>query len=284
MTTVGILSAGEMGGGVGSALRQHGARVLTVLAGRGERTRARARDAGMEPVSDLHSLVRESDVVLSIVPPAAATALGENLAQAIRATGARLLVADCNAVAPGSVRRVAAAITSAGGRFADAGIIGPPPPRPGNRFFASGHGATDLARLRDFGLDIRVLPGDVGQASALKMCYAALTKGLQALGTEMSVAARLLGVDEVLRAEQARDMGPVLAYLDGSIPAMIPKAYRWVAEMEEIGHCFEEVGLPGATFAGFAEVYRRVTEAAVGPDAADVLERVARQAASPAGR
>jgi 3-hydroxyisobutyrate dehydrogenase-like beta-hydroxyacid dehydrogenase len=268
------MSAGEMGSGVGRVLHEHGVRVLTCLEGRGARTRERADAAGFVRVPDLETLVREAEIVLSILPPVAAPALADELAAAIRATDADVLVADCNAISPGTVRRIAAVLNGAGARFADAGIIGPPPTRPGNRFFASGAGAVELQHLCQVGLDVRVLDGEVGKASALKMCYAALTKGLQALGTELFVAARLLGVDDVLRAEQARDMGFVVDYLDKAIPTMIPKAYRWVGEMDEIARCFEEVGLPGATFEGFAELYRRVTEADDAPPA-EVLERIA---------
>jgi 3-hydroxyisobutyrate dehydrogenase-like beta-hydroxyacid dehydrogenase len=263
-----------MGSGVGSVLNQHGLRVLTWLDGRGARTRERARDAGMVEVADLAKLVSEAQIVLSIVPPAVAPAIADGLANAVRATQADVLIADCNAIAPGTVRRIASVVTASGARFADAGIIGPPPTRPGNRFFTSGLGASELALLTEHGLDVRVLEGDVGKASALKMCYAALTKGLQALGTELFVAARLLGVDDTLREQQARDMKLIVEYLERAIPTMIPKAYRWVGEMEEIARCFDEVGLPGATFDGFAEVYRRVTEADDAP-VPEVLDRVA---------
>jgi|SRR6266542_3855844 len=276
--TVAIVTAGEMGSGVGAFLHEHGVRVLTWLEGRSAQTHQRAQQAGMLEVPDLATLVRECEMVLSIVPPAAAPDIAAQLATAVRATNADVLIADCNAIAPGTVRGIAHVITSAGARFADAGIIGPPPTRPGNRFFTSGPGAAEFAQLAETGLDVRVLEGDVGKASALKMCFAALTKGLQALGTELFVAARLLGVAEALRGEQQRDMGNILAYLDRATPTMIPKAYRWVGEMEEIARCFDEVGLPGATFQGIAEVYRRVTECDDVP-VDEVLDRVAENCA-----
>jgi 3-hydroxyisobutyrate dehydrogenase-like beta-hydroxyacid dehydrogenase len=275
VSTVGIISAGEMGSGVGTVLHQHGARVLTVLDGRGERTRERAQAAGMEDVGSLDEFVQQADIVLSILPPAAAPGLARDLAAAVERTRADVLIADCNAVAPGTVRGIAATITASGARFADAGIIGPPPTRPGNRFFTSGPSAEEFSQLRALGLDIRVLEGEAGKASALKMCYAALTKGLQALGTELLVAARLLGVDGALRAEQAQDQSGIVGWLDRGLPTMVPKAYRWIGEMEEIAQCFREVGLPGESFDGFAEIYRRVTEIDdAGPDG--FLDRLAR--------
>ena len=259
--TIGILSPGEMGSGVGTVLHQHGTRVLTCLAGRGSGSRERAARAGIVDVADLATLVRECDVVLSIVPPAVAGAVADQVAAAVKATAADLLYADCNAVAPSTAQGVARTILDSGARFADAGIIGPPPTRPGNRIFASGPGANDLAALREFGLDVRVLAGDVGQASGLKMCYAAMTKGLQALGAELLVAARLLGVEDVLRAEQSEgDLGVVRRFVERALPTMPPKAYRWIGEMEEIAQCFEDLGIPGRLLLGAADVYTNVRD------------------------
>ncbi|MBV9174009.1 MAG: NAD(P)-dependent oxidoreductase, partial [Chloroflexi bacterium] len=227
--TVGILSPGEMGSSIGYVLHQHGARVVTCLAGRGQGSHERAQQASIEDLPDLEALVQQADIILSIVPPAVAGAVADQVAAAIRATHADMLYADCNAVAPSTVHGIAQTITDAGARFSDAGIIGPPATRPGNRIFASGTGAQDLAQLREQGLDIRVLPGEVGQASGLKMCYAALTKGLQALGTELLVAAQLMGVDDALRQEQNQgDIAQIRAYIERALPSMLPKAYRWI--------------------------------------------------------
>jgi 3-hydroxyisobutyrate dehydrogenase-like beta-hydroxyacid dehydrogenase len=262
MTTVGILSPGEMGSGVGTVLRQGGARVVTCLAGRSEASRERANAAGFEDLPDLETLVRQADVVLSIVPPATASSIGDQVAKAVAATGADVLYADCNAIAPRTALAIARTVTGSGARFADAGIIGPPPTRPGNRIFASGPGAHDLAALREVGLDIRVLEGEVGQASGLKMCYAAMTKGLQALGLELLVAAQLLGIEDTLRDEQnaSADLASVRRFVERSLPSMRPKAYRWIGEMEEIAQCFEDLGLPGRLMTGAADVYTDVRD------------------------
>jgi 3-hydroxyisobutyrate dehydrogenase-like beta-hydroxyacid dehydrogenase len=265
ITTVGILSPGEMGSGVGEVLRKHGRRVLTCLAGRGPASHERAARAGFEQAPDLEALVRACDMLLSIVPPAVAGAVADQVAAAVRATHADLLYADCNAVAPGTARGIAHTMTDAGARFADAGIIGPPPTRPGNRIFASGPGARDFAALGSFGLDIRVLDGDVGQASGLKMCYAAMTKGLQALGAELLTAARLMGVEAQLRAEQneGADLAAVRRFVERALPSMPPKAYRWIGEMEEIARCFEDLGLPGRLMLGAADVYSNFRDGGV---------------------
>jgi 3-hydroxyisobutyrate dehydrogenase-like beta-hydroxyacid dehydrogenase len=263
INAVGILSPGEMGSGVGTVLHQHGLRVLTCLAGRGPESRDRAAKAGFEDVADLESLVRACDVLLSILPPAVAGAVADQVAAAVTAMKCELLYVDCNAIAPNTARGIFRTVTAAGARFADAGIIGPPPTRPGNRIFTSGPGAIEFAvALGGFGLDIRVLDGDVGQASGLKMCYAAMTKGVQALGAELLVAARLLGVDDTLLAEQSEggDVANVRRFVERALPTMPPKAYRWIGEMEEIARCFEDLGLPGRLMLGAADVYTNVRD------------------------
>jgi 3-hydroxyisobutyrate dehydrogenase-like beta-hydroxyacid dehydrogenase len=262
--TVGLLSPGEMGHTIGGVLRGNGLRVLTHLGGRSERSRALAEKAGIEDTASLDELVRRSDVLLCVLVPARAVEVAEEVAGAIRRVGADLLYVDCNAIAPRTVRRVGETVLAAGGRFADVGIVGPPPRKPGTRFYASGPGAAELAQLAGFGLDVRVIGKEIGQASGLKMCYGALTKGLQALGTELLVAARLMGLDEVLRAEQRESIPDVLGWLERSLPPMPPKAYRWVGEMEEIAACFADLGLTPNILRGAADIYRFVAETPLG--------------------
>ncbi len=213
---------------------------------------------------DLEVLVNECDAVLSILPPAAAGAIADQVAAAVRATGADLLYADCNAIAPSTAIAISRTMLDAGARFADAGIIGGPPNRSANRTYASGPGARELEGLREFGLDIRVLEGRVGKASGIKMCYAAMTKGLQALGAEILVAARLLEVEDDLRAEQSRgDLATVRHFVEAALPSMPPKAYRWIGEMEEIARCFEDLGMPGRLMLGAADVYTNFRDGGV---------------------
>jgi 3-hydroxyisobutyrate dehydrogenase-like beta-hydroxyacid dehydrogenase len=258
--TVAIMSPGDMGHAVGAVLRQAGLRVITRLDGRSERTRALAARAGIEAAGDDDNLVRAADIILSILVPAEAVALAERIARALRATGATPLYADCNAIAPQTTRQVAEILAGAGARFVDAGIIGPPP-QPGassTRFYASGRDAAAFARLTDCGLDVRVVGDQPGQASALKMCYAALTKGTTALMTELSIAAERLGISDALRAEFAESQPAMLERMRRAVPAMVPKAHRWVGEMSEIARTFEACGLTPSTFEGAAELYALV--------------------------
>ena len=275
ITTVGLLSPGDMGHSIGAVLVQHGLEVLTCLEGRSDRTRGLASEAGIEDAGSMEALVEASDVILSVLVPARATEVAERVAAAMETAGNDLLYVDLNAIAPQTTQAIGEIITHAGGRFADGGIVGPPPRRPGTRFYTSGTGAEEFAQLRDYGLDVRVLAGDVGQASGMKMCYAALTKGMQALGTELLLAAKLMGLEDDLREEQMSSTTMVREWIESAIPTMPPKAYRWVGEMEEIAATFEHLGLTPKIFEGAADMYRFVETTAIGKETPEKPRHVA---------
>ena len=237
-----------MGAAVARRLRSAGWLVVTSLEGRSARTRSLAAAAGVEDAGSLAAAVRRADVILSILPPGRAL----ELARAVGRDAGPLYV-DCNAVSPATAVAVGEAV---GERYVDAGIIGPPD---APRFYASGPCAQELAELP---LDVRVLEGPVGHASGLKMCYAALTKGLTALLTESMVTAEAMGLRQALEAELADSQPQFLSAAHVGLPAMVPKAYRWVAEMEEIAATFAACGLTPRMLEGAAEVYRFVEAAA----------------------
>jgi 3-hydroxyisobutyrate dehydrogenase-like beta-hydroxyacid dehydrogenase len=264
--TVAVLAPGDMGHAVAAVLKAKGLRVVTCLGGRSARTRALAAAAGVEDLADDVALVRAADALLAILVPAQAGALAARIAAALRGAGTDLLYVDCNAIAPQTACEVGRIVEAAGARFVDAGIIGPPP-RPGaagTRFYASGAAAAEVAQLRDYGLDVRVLGARAGDASAVKMCYAALTKGTTAIMTELALAAERLGVSEALRAELAASQPEMLERMERGVPAMVPKAHRWVGEMEEIARTFAAVGLTPLTFEGAAALYAFVAGTAPG--------------------
>ena len=253
--TIGILSPGDMGAAIGQALASQGLRVVAALDGRSARTRQLAAEAGLEDVGSVERMVEAADAVLSVLVPAAAVAAAERVAAALRSVRTGLLYADLNAVAPATTRRVGEIVEAAGARYVDGGIIGPPPRDRATRIHLSGPHAPELAALADGVLEVVVAGDEIGQASGLKMCYAALTKGLTALGTELLVTAHRLGLSEPLRAELEHSQQALLAWLTRSIPAMPPKAHRWVGEMEEIAATFEGVGLTPRTLLGAADMY-----------------------------
>jgi 3-hydroxyisobutyrate dehydrogenase-like beta-hydroxyacid dehydrogenase len=259
LKTIGIISPGDMGHVVGDVLRSSGLRVVTCLNGRSARTKALARQAKLEDLGSTEAVVSEADAILSILVPSEAVRAAEGVAEAMKQSGSFPLYADCNAISPTTTRHIGEKISAAGGRFVDAAIIGPPPRRVGaTRFYASGPHAEDLAALNDYGLHVIPIGDRIGDASALKMCYAALTKGLTALSTELLVAAEALGVTEPLQAEFRQSQASMLAQMERGLPTMPPKARRWVGEMGEIASTFEAVGLTPHILLGAADIYRFV--------------------------
>lgn len=256
---VGILSPGDMGAAIGAVLRQTGLEVLTCLDGRSRFTRLRAEEAGIRAAPDYDELVRGVDVVLSVLVPAEARTVAERVALSLRRTGARPVFVECNAVAPQTVRAVEEVIRQAGSGFIDVGIIGSPPRHPGDsaRFYCSGPDTTAFEALGKHGLDVRVIGPLVGQASGLKMVYAASTKGTTALWTELLVAACALGLKQDLLAEFGSD-NPVARRLLTDIPSMPRRARRWASEMEEIAATFSSLHLTPRILEGAADLYRLV--------------------------
>lgn len=286
--TIGILSPGDMGHTVGDVLRQNGARVITCLEGRSARTRALAEKAGIIDVPTYRQLVTESDLVLSIMVPAQAMSAAAAVADALRGTDTPLTYADCNAIAPQTVRTLGEVLTSAGGTFVDASIIGPPPRTAGaTRFYASGLELETFLVLNRYGLDVRPLGDEIGLASAMKMCYASLTKGLTALCTELLTAAEVLGVSDALTAEFRLSQSALFERMEKGLPSMPPKAKRWIGEMDEISATFEHVGLTPKILAGAADMYRLVGEthlANLPPEARDRFPTLAELIAILAGQ
>lgn len=271
--TIGILSPGDMGHTVGNMLRENGLRVITCLEGRSQRTCDLAQKAGIANVSTYTQLVTEADLIMSIMVPAQATSAAEAIANALEQVDTDLTYADCNAIAPQTVCRIGDIISSAGGIFVDASIIGPPPRRPGStRFYASGPQLNVFTELNQFGLDVRTLGEEIGFASAIKMCYASLTKGLTALCTELLTAAEVLGVSDALTKEFQLSQPTLYERMERGLPGMPPKARRWIGEMEEIADTFAHVGLTPNILTGAADMYRLVSDthlADLSPEAHD---------------
>lgn len=255
--TVAIIAQGSMGAASAKRLTDNGVRVITSLKGRSEASAKRAQDSGMADASDAD--IAAADVILSIVPPGEALPLALRLAPALTAASRKPVYADCNAVSPDTVKQIAAAIEKTGAPFADAGIIGGPPRAGygGPVFYCSGAEAPPLERLNDYGLVFRRVDGGIGAASALKMSYGGITKGLTAVGSAMLLAAERAGVAEALHAELAASQPNLMTYFQRSVPDMFGKAYRWVAEMEEIAQ-FTGGGPSREMYEAIADLYERL--------------------------
>ena len=236
-----VIAMGEMGAGIAARLSKRGANVRTSLKGRGPQSAARAKAAGVTAIDDERALLDGADFVLSILPPGEARNLARRLLPALQANARKPVYVDCNAIAPNTVRDVAAILAPTGGKFVDGGIIGAPPKGDdvGPRLYLSGDDAKQAA-------------------SALKLSYASLTKGMVALGSESILSAERAGVGAALKAELAASQPQLLAMLQKRVPDMVPKAYRWVAEMEEIAAYFAGLPSQGAGYEGAARLYEKL--------------------------
>jgi 3-hydroxyisobutyrate dehydrogenase-like beta-hydroxyacid dehydrogenase len=255
-----LIGAGEMGSGVGGWLAAHGVDMRTTLTGRSAASAERIARAGIGVVDDLAAIARSCTMVLSIVPPDQALGVAESFAAAYAGGTTAPLFIDCNAVAPETARRIAAVITAAGIRFVDAGIIGGTPREgsDGPHVYACGADVAEFEQLIAYGLTVRALDGPIGTASALKMCYGGLTKGITGIGSAMFACAEHSGVSEALEKEFSTSQPALYAWLTRQIPTMYPKAYRWDGEMREIAKFGSpEPGVP-AMYNGLAERYAAI--------------------------
>jgi 3-hydroxyisobutyrate dehydrogenase-like beta-hydroxyacid dehydrogenase len=255
-TTIGLLHPGDMGVAVGVSLRAGGARVLWASEGRSASTRKRADEAGLEDARTVGEVVRGSQVIVSVCPPASAL----DVARQVMAAKFSGLYVDGNAVSPATAREVGTVVEEGGATFVDGGIIGSPPTRRGQtRLYLAGAAAERAAALFSAGpLDAVVVDGKIGAASALKMAYASWTKGSQALLMAVRALAMAEGVDEALIAEWQKSIPDLPQRSENAVKGTSRKAWRFVGEMEEIADTYARVGLPRGFHEAAAEVYQRL--------------------------
>src|SRR4051812_25630726 len=273
--TVGVIAMGEMGSAVAGRLHERGATAITQLAGRSAASAARAERAGAVPVSTDDEFTAQADVILSIVPPGDAVALAERLAPAIKRAGRKTVYVDCNAVSPQTAERIGTALEGTGCIYVDAGIIGPPPgPNTRTIFYASGPGAKEFERLAACGLTIRVMDGPNGAASAMKLSYAGITKGCTAIGSAMMLGSTRGGTADALLQELSESQPMLLNWMRGFVSRMPPKAYRWVAEMEEIAKFQGDDPAAKAMYLGIARFYEQIAAALDAPKPGDAIAQL----------
>ncbi|MDA0771229.1 MAG: hypothetical protein BZY79_00150 [SAR202 cluster bacterium Casp-Chloro-G4] len=259
--TIAIYSPGDMGSGVGRVLVENGYDVITSLEGRSTRTAELAKSSSIRDVGSIDNMVKEADLILCIMVPAQAVGAADIVAASMQSTGVSTYYADCNAVSPKTTRAIGDAISSAGGRFIDGGIIGGSPNRgEAPRFYVSGPNASFMNDLDGKGIAVRDMGGEIGHGSGIKMCYAALTKGTSTLQIALLAAAEAMGLSDQLRAEFESSQPNALKQMDTGISRLPPNAHRWIGEMEEISATFEQVGVSPFFHKGAADIYRLLSQ------------------------
>jgi 3-hydroxyisobutyrate dehydrogenase-like beta-hydroxyacid dehydrogenase len=277
---IGVVSPGDMGQAVAMRLKACGYAVYTALDGRSSRTAELAKKAGLEDCGSVERLVSTCDAVFSVLNPAAAVDKAREVGAAIRKTRKKILFVDCNAIAPQTVHEIERLISEPGGVFVDGGIIGPPPRgKAKTKLYISGAAATELLQIADDQLQLRIVGERAGDASAVKMCYASITKGAMALGVELLIAARKLGVEHALEAEFRESQPDIYEWVVSRSVSMPPKAHRWVPEMHEIAKTFEGVGMTPRMLQGAADMYEFIAGTPLGRESPEQARERARTGA-----
>lgn len=261
MKTIAIAAPGAMGAAVGGVLAQHGARVIAPLRQRSAISQQRAQEAHIADASA--EALCDADIILSILPPESALSWAQQMASVLQAAARKPLFVDCNAISPDTLKQVAQVIENTGTPFADAAIIGLPTgagnPQ-GPRFWFAGPHAEKLAQLGDYGLRVRVMAADNGAASALKMAYAGINKGITLLTSAMLINASRVGAADALREEMQESQQALLQRMAKATPDMLPKAWRWAAEMDEIATLNQGELATDRVYHALGEICRQLAE------------------------
>ena len=246
--------------------------MITCLTERSSRTRELSEIAGIVDVPDFAEMVARADIVLSVLVPERSVDVARQVAAVISETGKPLPFADCNPVAPAVAQHMAVIIENAGGKYIDGGIIGGPPGRgEPPRFYASGPHEAIMGQLDGRGISVPMMGGEVGRASAIKMCYASLSKGAAALNASALISAMNLGIYDEFIAEMESSQQAVLSNMQG-VNGLGAKAFRWIDEMEQISATFGAAGATPYLHKGAADVFRHVTASPIGDERPETID------------
>ena len=257
MTKLGILHPGKMGISVAASAQNSGCDVYWASEGRSEQTAERATQYQLKDSGSLESLSDICTVLVSVCPPHAA----EDVAQQVIEAGFRGIYSEANAIAPQRAQQIGQNMLAAGIRFVDGGIIGGPAWEPERTWlYLSGEDAQEVAACFSAGpLETEIIGSEIGKASALKMCFAAYTKGSTALLCAILGAAESLGVREELETQWSRNGSDFAVTTQNRVRQVTSKAWRFSGEMDEIAATFHSVDLPDGFHKAAAEIYRRIS-------------------------
>lgn len=243
---IAILATGEMGAGVGAALTRAGFTVTTITQGRSAESVQRAAEANMQPRADLPALLADCDIFMSIVPPALALETGAQVANEAKTQGLNFTFVECNAISPDHTIEIAKLFSDSQINFIDAGIIGGPPNQQGYKpvLYISGATSEQLNQTDGSAYKINNLGGEIGRASGMKMTYASITKGVNALLAGAFLTAENLGLLDELMAELKTSQTEMYTRATNNIQRLPADAGRWAPEMREISQTFESAGAP----------------------------------------
>jgi 3-hydroxyisobutyrate dehydrogenase-like beta-hydroxyacid dehydrogenase len=255
---IGFLHPGAMGISLAATAQNSGHTAYWVSEGRSPETYERAARLSLVETRTLEELCDACSVIICVCPPHAAVAVADQ----VLACSFEGVYADVNAISPQRAKRIGQSMSDAGVEFVDGGIIGGPAWTPqATVLYLSGRAADQIAACFAGGpLATEVIGDDIGKASALKMCFAANTKGTTALLCVIVAAAEELGVREELEKQWSRDGSDFAQQTLARISRVTAKAWRFSGEMEEIAATLEAAGLPSGFHLAARDVYQRIAK------------------------
>ena len=253
---IGLMSPGDMGASVANFFVKAGFQVYSNLSNRSDLSKTRAKNAGIVDLESLESIVNEVDLFFSIIPPDKSVVLAKKVGDIALRNKLNFVYLDMNAISPKTSLKIDKIFKDLEVSYIDGSIIGGPPQRnlfP--RFYVSGNNANKISPLDGFGIEVRVLSDQIGDASALKMSYASITKGTTALYAAALIVAKKTGVYEHFIKELSESQKNVLNNMKNSFPNVKSKAYRWIGEMLEISDTFSDSSISGNFHKGAADTF-----------------------------
>jgi len=258
LKTIAVLMPGDMGHGCGQSLARHGFRIVTSLAGRSRRTKGLSAKAEIENLPNLGDVVREADLILSIIPPQHAFEMAKKISALMTDINRYPDYADCNAVSPATAEKIAGLFYGIPANFIDASIIGLNPVKEEGRtrLYVSGPDLCSVFQMDQRGLTVKTAGPLIGQASALKMLYAGATKGMFSLFAAVAVTAEAAALRQELFDEFAYSRPDILSVITRMVTRIPADAGRWASEMEEIAATFSQYGMTPKFHEGAAALMR----------------------------
>lgn len=268
MTKIGILHPGEMGVSIAASAINSGNEVYWTSEGRSDKTRLRAEKHNLTETESLSQLCQTSEIIFSVCPPHSA----EDIAKSVIEHGFKGYYMDANAISPQRAAKMGQMLEKNDIHFIDGGIIGGPAWTPKEtRLYLSGKDANIIADCFTNGpLETKIIGEEIGKASALKMCYAAYSKGTTALLAAILATAKSLGVRNELYQQWEKDDSGFSEQANRRTTRVTAKAWRFEGEMHEIASTFQEVGLPNGFHEAAAEIYRRMANFKDAPETANL--------------
>jgi 3-hydroxyisobutyrate dehydrogenase-like beta-hydroxyacid dehydrogenase len=270
---VGLLHPGAMGISLAATVQNTNHTAYWVPKDRSLGTCDRAEKHSLTAVRTIKELCCKCSLIICVCPPHAAT----DVAEEVLACSFKGTYVDVNAISPQHVKRIGQSMNDKGVEFVDGGIIGGPAWKPETTWlYLSGRTAAEVAEcFREGPLAVEVIGDEIGKASALKMCFAANTKGTTALLCAIVAAARRMGVQKELERQWSRHGSNFAEDTHTRIRSVTAKAWRFTGEMEEIASTFEEAGLPSGFHLAASEIFQRIAKfkgSAPTPPVKDVLD------------